>query len=118
MNAMRRGTAIDAPDLRRVKCTARPRKVLVAESSLTCVIREPCASARRVPRIGRRGRAAALFVMLGSFAILGACADEHAAQSGSTARPGEKADIVGGGGRLDEIYRGIYSPGNPRWSDF
>jgi hypothetical protein len=56
--------------------------------------------------------------MLGSFAILGACADEHAAQSGSTARPGEKADIVGGGGRLDGIYRGIYSPGNPSWSDF
>jgi hypothetical protein len=107
MNAMRRGTAIDAPDLRRVKCTARPRKVLVAESSLTCVT-----------RIGRRSRAAALFVMLGSFAILGACADEHAAQSGSTARPGEKADIVGGGGRLDGIYRGIYSPGNPSWSDF
>lgn len=81
-------------------------------------VRTRRALARRVPRIGRRGRAALLIVMFGSFTILGACADEHAVQSGSTTQPREKADAVGGGGRLDEIYRKIYTPGNPRWSDF
>jgi len=74
---------------------------------------EPRAPARRV----RRRPIAALIVALGSLAILGACADEDAAQSGSSAPPGEKPDVVGGG-RLDEIYREIYTPGNPRWSDF
>jgi len=80
--------------------------------------RQPRVGTRRVPGIGRRGRAAALIVALGPLAILGACADEYAAQSGSTAPLGAKADVVGGGGRLDEIYRELYTPGNPRWSDF
>jgi len=80
--------------------------------------RQPSARPRRAPGIGRRGCAAALIVALGPLAILGACADEHAAQSGATAPPGAKADVVGGGGRLDEIYRELYTPGNPRWSDF
>lgn len=74
------------------------------------VIRGPRASPRLVPRIGQLGRAAALIVVFGSFATLGACADQLTAQSGSTAPPGEKADIVDGGGHLDEIYRQIYTP--------
>jgi hypothetical protein len=80
--------------------------------------RGPRAPARRIRRIVRRGRTTALIVALGSLAILSACAGEHAAQSGSTTLPGEKADTAGGGGRLDEIYREIYTPGNPRWSGF
>lgn len=34
--------------------------------------------------------------------------------SGASSAP---ADLVGGGGHLDEIYREIYTPGDPRWSN-
>ena len=62
-------------------------------------------------------RVAALVVSLCATVVLGACARDDA-RSGSSVMPDAKSDVVGGGGKADEIYREIYSPGNPRWSDF
>jgi hypothetical protein len=65
-------------------------------------------------------RAAVLLGGLMLAAALGSCAGERdAGSAGSTVpKASDDGNVVGGGGRLDEIYRQIYSPGNPRWSDF
>ncbi len=34
--------------------------------------------------------------------------------TGASSAPG---DVVGGGGALDQTYREIYTPGDPRWSN-
>jgi hypothetical protein len=62
-------------------------------------------------------------VLLGGLmlaAALGSCAgDRRVGSAGSTVpRASDDGNVVGGGGRLDEIYRQIYQPGSPRWSDF
>jgi hypothetical protein len=62
-------------------------------------------------------------VVLGALvlpAALGACAgDRGFGSAGSTVPMGSDGhDVVGGGDRMDEMYRQIYTPGNPRWSDF
>lgn len=64
-----------------------------------------------------RLRTAALAISLCAPVVLSACA-EDSARSGSSVNADTKSDLVGGGGQVDEIYRQIYSPGNPRWSDF
>jgi hypothetical protein len=72
---------------------------------------------------GATATAARAAVVLGGLmlpAALGACAGDRGAGSAGSTVPAasDKADVVGGGGHLDEIYRQIYSPGNPAWSDF
>lgn len=34
--------------------------------------------------------------------------------TGAASSPG---DVVGGGGPMDKVYREIYTPGDPRWSN-
>jgi hypothetical protein len=51
-----------------------------------------------------------------------ACTQADTSMSGSSTPPAPKAsstsdDVVGGGGPLDQIYREIYTPGDPRWSN-
>lgn len=42
----------------------------------------------------------------------------EAAVSGSSVPKASTApDIAGGGGAIDEVYRQIYTPGNPEWSN-
>ena len=71
------------------------------------------ASACRPLRPGRLLRAAVLVVSFASPTVIGACADDNTARSGSSEMPRANADIVGGGGRVGEIYREITRPAIP-----
>ena len=67
-------------------------------------------------RITAMARAAAQSVALGSFAILSACAGDSSGLAGSSVPTADNGDVVGGGGRMDEIYRQIYKPGKPNFA--
>jgi hypothetical protein len=60
-------------------------------------------------------RGLSLSIALAS-AGLGACAPSGDPNRVTSTAPMVGADVVGSGGKTDEIYRQIYSPGNPTWS--
>jgi hypothetical protein len=54
--------------------------------------------------------------------LLGCTQSQENGMTGSSVPPGSAAaaapgDVVGGGGALDQTYREIYTPGDPRWSN-
>lgn len=65
-------------------------------------------------------RIAQAFLALSLLALLslglGACASDNAANKVSSTVPMVGGDSVGSGGKMDEVYRQIYTPGDPNWS--
>jgi hypothetical protein len=65
---------------------------------------------------------ATLFAAMVATPLLACSQSPESSMSGSSAPPATGAsstpgDVVGGGGPLDQTYREIYTPGDPRWSN-
>jgi len=61
-----------------------------------------------------RGIAALALVL--SVATLGACAPPDATSRVTSTVPMVGGDVAGSGGKIDDTYRDIYTPGDPKWS--
>ena len=59
--------------------------------------------------------ARAVLLALAFSVSLAACAQTDTNRVAST-NPTAGADVVGGGGHMDQVYRQIYTPGNAWWS--
>ncbi|HUH84389.1 MAG TPA: hypothetical protein VLX85_07250 [Stellaceae bacterium] len=67
-------------------------------------------------RIAPSLRGAAALALLLAAATLGGCAQPAAESRVTSTVPMVGGDVAGAGGKMDETYRQIYTPGDPNWS--
>jgi hypothetical protein len=67
-------------------------------------------------RIQNPTRSFVVLALVAAAAGLGACAPTGAFSRVTSTAPMVGGDVAGAGGKMDEVYRQIYTPGDPNWS--